>query len=49
MNMESRHDLVSSGPYFKGNWLERFILEFLFRIVRNENQVMPKAELKNLK
>ena len=45
----TREELMQDLRYKSGNHIERFTIELLFRIVRNENHVMSKEEVNLLK
>ena len=45
----TREELVQDLRYKSGNHIERFTIELLFRIVRNEDQTMSKEEIDMLK
>ena len=45
----SREELLTDLRYKSGNHIERFTIELLFRIVRNESHVMSKEEVNILK
>ena len=45
----SREELLTDLRYKSGNHIERFTIELLFRIVRNESHVMSKEEVNVLK
>ena len=43
-----REELVQDLRYKSGNHIERFTIELLFRIIRNEDHIMSKEELTQL-
>ena len=45
----TRHDLETDVRYKQGTSVERFVLELLFRVMRNEDRVICKAEIDLIK